>query len=33
MAEKRIYGVMPPPIVPFTADGEVDEKRLKEYIN
>jgi len=32
MSEKRIYGVMPAPIVPFTEDGEVDEKKLREYI-
>lgn len=33
MSKKKIYGVMPPPIVPFTAEGDVDEKRLREYIN
>ena len=32
MSKKRIYGVMPAPIVPFKEDGEVDEKKLKEYI-
>jgi dihydrodipicolinate synthase/N-acetylneuraminate lyase len=33
MSKKRIYGVMAPAIVPFRADGEVDEKKLKQYIN
>jgi dihydrodipicolinate synthase/N-acetylneuraminate lyase len=32
VTEKKIYGVMPAPIVPFTPDGELDEKKLKEYI-
>jgi len=32
MSEKRIYGVMPAPIVPFKEDGEVDERKLREYI-
>ena len=33
MTAKRIYGIMPPPIVPFTADGEVDAPKLKAYMN
>lgn len=32
MSKKKIYGVMPAPIVPFKEDGEVDEKKLREYI-
>lgn len=32
MSEKRIYGVMPAPIVPFNEDGEVNERKLREYI-
>jgi N-acetylneuraminate lyase/4-hydroxy-tetrahydrodipicolinate synthase len=32
MSKKKIYGVMPAPIIPFTKDGEVDEKKLREYI-
>lgn len=32
MSKKKIYGVIPPPIVPFTEDGEVDEKKLRQYI-
>jgi len=32
MNNKKIYGVMPAPIIPFTEDGEVDEKKLREYI-
>ena len=33
MTGKKIYGIMPPPIVPFTADGEVDVPKLKAYMN
>jgi N-acetylneuraminate lyase/4-hydroxy-tetrahydrodipicolinate synthase len=33
MGKKKIHGVIPPPIVPFTEDGEVDEKKLRTYIN
>lgn len=32
MSKKKIYGVIPPPIVPFTKVGEVNEKKLREYI-
>ncbi|MBW1696733.1 MAG: dihydrodipicolinate synthase family protein [Deltaproteobacteria bacterium] len=32
MKEKKIAGVMAPPIVPFTEDGEVDEIKLREYM-
>jgi N-acetylneuraminate lyase/4-hydroxy-tetrahydrodipicolinate synthase len=32
MSGKRIHGIISPPVVPFTADGEVDQKKLKEYI-
>lgn len=32
MSEMKIQGVLAPNIVPFTSDGEVDEKRLKEYV-
>lgn len=32
MNRKKVYGVMAPPIVPFTVDGEVDEKKLRQYI-
>ena len=33
MRKKKIHGVIPPPIVPFTEDGEVDEKKLRAYIH
>lgn len=32
MSRKKIYGVMPAPIIPFTAEGEVNEGKLREYI-
>jgi len=32
MSKKKIHGVIPPPIVPFTEAGDVDEKKLREYI-
>jgi dihydrodipicolinate synthase/N-acetylneuraminate lyase len=33
MTTKKIYGIMPPPIVPFTVDGAIDVPKLKAYMN
>ena len=30
MAEQKIQGIFPPMITPFTADGEIYEKGLRE---
>jgi N-acetylneuraminate lyase/4-hydroxy-tetrahydrodipicolinate synthase len=33
MVEKKIQGVITPPLVPFTEEGEVDGRRLRGYLN
>jgi N-acetylneuraminate lyase/4-hydroxy-tetrahydrodipicolinate synthase len=32
MTDKKIHGIICPHIIPFTGEGEVDQKRLREYI-
>jgi len=33
MSKLKITGVVAPPVVPFTVGGDIDEKKLRQYIN